>query len=67
MIPPAKSIIHQPEAKTPDAPDAPMSNKQADILRALAEEAGAPFDGGLTQQQAEERIAVLRDQLNAEE
>ena len=67
MIPPSKAIIDQPEANTPQDPDAPMSSEQADVLKALAEEAGQPFDGGLTQQQAAERIAVLRDDLNATE
>ena len=64
MIPPSKSVIDVPEAKTPHDPDAPMSSEQADILRALADEAGEPHDSSLTQRQAEERIASLRDLLN---
>lgn len=43
--------------------DEPMTEKQAVILRDLAEKAGEPMDGGLTRGQAEERIAALKDRL----
>jgi hypothetical protein len=41
----------------------PMTEKQAVILRELAERAGEPMDGGLTRAQAEERIATLKERL----
>ena len=40
-----------------------MTEKQAVILRELAQEAGEPFDGKLTRAQAEERIAHLKGKL----
>jgi len=43
--------------------DEPITEKQAVILRDLAERAGEPFDGNLTRGQAERRIEVLRRQL----
>jgi hypothetical protein len=43
--------------------DEPMAEKQAVILRELAERAGEPMDGGLTRGQAEERIAALKEML----
>jgi hypothetical protein len=43
--------------------DGPMTEKQAVILRDLAERAGEEFDTSLTEGQAEERIAALREQL----
>lgn len=45
--------------------DEPMTEKQAVILRTLAERAGEPEDGGLTRAQAEERIAALKARLGA--
>ncbi len=48
----------------PQDPDAPMTEQQADILRTLCESAGEPFDGGLTQAAAHERIELLREQVN---
>lgn len=41
--------------------DEPMTPKQAAILRELAEDAGEPFDGALTQAQARERIEYLKN------
>jgi hypothetical protein len=46
--------------------DEPMTEKQAVVLRDLAERAGEPFDGALTRGQAEERIEALREQLGEE-
>lgn len=43
--------------------DEAMSEKQAVILRDLALSAGEPFDGNLTREQADERIAALRMHL----
>jgi hypothetical protein len=43
--------------------DEPITERQAVILRDLAERAGEPFDGNLTRGQAEERIEVLRKEL----
>ena len=40
-----------------------MTEKQAVILRDLAEKAGEPFDGNLNRGQAERRIEALRERL----
>ena len=42
---------------------APMTEEQAVVLRELAEEAGEPFDGNLTERQAAERIEYFRERL----
>ena len=67
MIPPTKTIIDDPAASTPHDPDSPMSGDQADLLRALCEDAGEPFDAGLTQVQALKRIEELRQIVNVDE
>lgn len=41
--------------------DSPMTDKQAVVLRDLCERHGEPFDGNLTRDQADERIAYLKD------
>ncbi|EBA12984.1 DUF3072 domain-containing protein [Roseobacter sp. CCS2] len=63
---PTKPIVVADEMLPDDAhdADAPMTAQQADILRALCESAGEPFDGGLTQAAAHERIELLREQVN---
>jgi hypothetical protein len=43
--------------------DEPITDRQAAILRDLAERAGEPFDGNLTRGEAEERIEALRARL----
>lgn len=43
--------------------DDPITDRQAAILRDLADRAGEPFDGNLTRGEAEARIEALRDQL----
>jgi uncharacterized damage-inducible protein DinB len=40
--------------------DEPMTAAQASYLRTLSEEAGEPFEDGLTKAQASERIDALR-------
>lgn len=45
-------------------PGAPMTAEQADELRELAARAGEPFDGELTQRQAQERIRYLRSRVD---
>jgi len=50
-------------ATTEGHADDPMTDKQAVILRDLAERAGEPFDGNLNRGQAEQRIDALREQL----
>ena len=67
MIPPNKAAIEPTKAATPHDPDSAMTGDQADLLRALCEDAGEPFDAGLTQAQALERIEELRDIVNREE
>ena len=41
--------------------DEPMTDAQASYLRTLSEEAGEPFEEGLTKAQASERIDALRE------
>jgi hypothetical protein len=43
--------------------DEPMTGAQASYLRTLCEEAGAPFDEGLTKAAASERIDQLRREI----
>jgi hypothetical protein len=50
-------------ATTDGHADEPMTDRQAAILRDLAERAGEPFDGNLDRGQAEGRIEALRAQL----
>lgn len=44
--------------------DEPMTDKQAVILRELADKAGEPFDGNLTRAQAHERIEYLKTKVD---
>ncbi len=67
MSGPTKPIDKIDEAITPADADAPMTGDQADLLRALCEEAGEPYDGGLTQVQALRRIEALREMLNTKQ
>lgn len=46
-------------------PDAPMTEDQGQLLSALSEEAGVPFDHTLTQLAAHERIIAIRDYLSS--
>ncbi len=50
-----------PDGDAATEEEGPMTNKQATILRALAEKTGEPFDGGLNRRQAERRIAFLQE------
>ena len=59
MIPPIKVLSD--EDRTPYEPDAPMTARQADILRDLADKLNEPFDSALTQKQAQARIAALEE------
>ena len=68
MIPPTRtSHMTDSPAGTPGDADSPMTGDQADLLRALCEEASAPFNAGLTQGEALARIAELRDSLNTDQ
>ena len=68
MIPPtAKPVMAETEAGIPNAGDDPMTGDQADLLRALCEEAGEPYNAGLTEREALDRIEELRDRLNTEQ
>lgn len=66
MTAPTMPIHKLPEHEVPTAPDARMTGEQADKLRALCDEFGEPFDGALTQQQAEERMALLLEKKKNE-
>lgn len=59
-----KAIIAGPQAVDPGA-DAPggqeMSAKTATKLRDLCERTSEPFDGNLTETQAQRRMAALRE------
>ena len=57
--------VEHPGDLTHDS-DGPMTEKQAVILRELAEAADAPFDANLTERQAQERIEALRLKLGRE-
>ena len=68
MIPPtAKPVLDENDARTPSGPNAPMTGDQADLLRALCEDASEPFDSSLTQAQALARIEALSDSLNTDQ
>lgn len=61
MIPPtAKPVLDETGAEVVNDPDGPMTDEQACRLRDLCDELGEPFDASLTEQQAVERIRVLR-------
>ncbi|MFZ3580858.1 DUF3072 domain-containing protein [Loktanella sp. DJP18] len=65
MIPPTVTPeMSDREPGTPDSSDSPMTGDQADLLRALCEEASEPFNASLTQREALDRIEELRDSLN---
>ena len=68
MIPPtAKPVMAEDDARMAGGADAPMTGDQADLLRALCEEANEPYDAGLTQAEALARIEALRESLNTEQ
>lgn len=68
MIPPtAKPVLDEIDARLPGPQDDPMTGDQADLLRALCEEATEPFDAGLTQAEALARIEELRQSLNTDQ
>ena len=59
----AWSVQENGASKDPDewqTGDAPMTAPQEKFLRTLCEEAGEPFDPGLTKAQASKRIQQLR-------
>jgi len=49
-----------PALDVPPEPRQPMTAEQEADLRALSERAGEPFDPDLTQQEADQRIELLR-------
>ena len=65
MIPPNKAVPPggETEAERGDPADPPMTNRQADDLRALCEKAGEPFDPSLNETQAAHRIGELRESV----
>lgn len=65
--PSTPKVVNEVEGLTPNDPDAPMTGDQADLLRALCEDAGEPFDASLTQIQALRRIEELREIVNRDE
>ncbi len=68
MIPPTvKPVLTDTDAQLPSDADSPMAGDQADLLRALREDASEPFDASLTQAQALARIEALRDSLNTDQ
>ena len=68
MIPPtARPVTPDSGAGIPDERDRPMTGDQADLLRALCEEAGEPYNAGLTEREALARIEELRDTLNTDQ
>ena len=66
MIEPIKTILPDPDAQAAQDPDAPMTDRQAATLRDLTARTGDPFDGNLTQAQAQERIEALQEQTEKE-
>ena len=60
MPTPTPPLMHPFDPHAPDD-DAPMTDKQAAILRDLTDREGLDFDGSLTKAQADERIAALRE------
>jgi len=60
MIPPTNAKIVPNVGDVPQDDEAPMTSAQADMLRALTDETGEPFDASLTEAQAEARIAELK-------
>lgn len=68
MIPPtAKPVMSETDASVANAADRPMTGDQADLLRALCEEATEPFNAGLTEAEALARIEDLRNSLNTDQ
>ena len=67
ISPTSKTVMAEPEAGIPNAGDDPMTGDQADLLRALCEEAGEPYNAGLTEREALARIEELRNTLNTEQ
>lgn len=63
MIPPTKTILDDPDAEAANAPQAPMTDEQAAVLRDLSEKLNEPMDGSLSEAEARERIHELREQL----
>jgi hypothetical protein len=55
-------LVDHPEDLTHDN-DGPMTEMQMVELRKLTEAAGEPFDAALSERQAAQRIAYLRDRL----
>jgi len=59
IFPPTKDLAEGPGGD----PGGRMTEVQATELRELAEKTGEPFDGQLTQRQADMRIAELKKKL----
>ncbi|SEM49002.1 Protein of unknown function [Loktanella fryxellensis] len=64
MIPPLAVPTALPDDTGPQ--DDPMTGDQADLLRALCEDAGEPFNAGLSQAEALARIEDLTRHLNTD-
>jgi len=60
IIPPREYLADDPLGYSPDKP---MTEVQAVKLRELADRTGEPFDGNLTQVQAQKRMSALEEML----
>ena len=60
MIPPVKPVTGSDPTRGGQDADSPADAETQATLRALCEEKGEPYDGNLTEAQAQERIRVLR-------
>lgn len=60
MIPPVKPVTGEDPTRGGQDADGPANPDTQATLRALCEEKGEPYDGNLTEAQAQERIRVLR-------
>ncbi len=63
MIPPIRPVTGGEDGGAPGDSDSSITEEQSVTLRDLAERAGEPYDGNLSERQAQERIGVLRDRL----
>lgn len=60
MIPPVKPVTDADPTRGGQEHEDPATPETQATLRALCEEKGEPYDGGLSEAQARERIRVLR-------
>ncbi|GFE65436.1 hypothetical protein [Litoreibacter roseus] len=68
MIPPTKAVIGGDDSVVPSTPedgDGPARPETEAELRQLADALGEPYDGDLTERQAQDRISALKEQKNS--